>query len=449
MVKLAEELWNTLQELREDEFKNFKWFLKQDDILEGSSGIAAAQLEKAERRDTVDLMVQKYQGPGALQVALKVLEKISRNDLVQRLESSGPKDLKNHDTVPLKGNYERQKAELGAKIKLMIQERQMKIREVKRSSTLSSRSADRHIANSQRVFTVLLQSVERILANLIEDINEKRKTTQKKADEFIQELEQEICELEKRSNELTHTDDYLNFLESFSSLNAMLTTKNWTEVTIPSYGGSLGTAVNHLEESLSTEKKTLIAKAKLIRVREFAKDVTLDPDTANPFLILSDDGKQVHCGDVKQNLPDNPERFNTASNVLGKQSFSSGRFYYEVQVTGKTSWDLGVVKESIDRKGRIDPSPENGYWTICLRTGNKYKASAGNLSVKHQPQKVGVFVDYEKGSVSFYDADSADLIHCLPDCSFTDKLYPFFSPGCHRDATNSTRLIISPVSYND
>ncbi|XP_070848168.1 E3 ubiquitin-protein ligase TRIM21-like [Chaetodon trifascialis] len=447
MAKLAEELWNTLQDLGEDEFKNFKWFLKQDDVLEGFSGIAVAQLEKAERRDTVDLMVQKYQGPGALQVALKVLEKISRNDLVQHLESSGPKDLKNHDAVPLKIDYERQKAELGAKIKLMIQERRMKIREVKRSSKLSSRSADRHIANSERVFRALLQSVERILANLIKDINEERKTKQKKADEVIRELEQEICELEKSSNELTRTDDHFNLLKSFSSLNATLTTKNWTEV--PSYGGSLKTALNQLEEKLSTEKRTLIDKAKLIRVQEYAKDVTLDPDTANPFLILSDDKKQVHCGDVKQNLPDNPKKFNTASNVLGKQSFSSGRFYYEVQVTGKTSWDLGVVKESIDRKGPIEPSPENGYWTICLRTGNKYKASAGNPSVKHRLQRVGVFVDYEKGSVSFYDADSADLIHCFLDCSFTEKLYPFFSPGSHRDATNSTPLIISAVSYND
>lgn len=91
MAKLTEELWNTLQNLKEDEFESFKWFLKQDDVLEGSSGIQVARLEKAERRDTVDLMVQKYQGPGALEVALAVLEKISRNDLVQHLKSSGPK----------------------------------------------------------------------------------------------------------------------------------------------------------------------------------------------------------------------------------------------------------------------------------------------------------------------------------------------------------------------
>ncbi len=81
MAKLKEELWNTLQELKEQEFKDFKWFLNL-------GGIPEARLEKAERQDTVDLMVQKYQGPGALKETLKVLEKISRNDLVQSLEKS-------------------------------------------------------------------------------------------------------------------------------------------------------------------------------------------------------------------------------------------------------------------------------------------------------------------------------------------------------------------------
>ena len=93
MEKLKEELLNTLEDLKEDEFKKFKWFLKEDDILEGFKGIPVAQLEKAARRDTVDLMVQKYQDPGALQVTMKILEMINRNDLVQHLQnsSSGPK----------------------------------------------------------------------------------------------------------------------------------------------------------------------------------------------------------------------------------------------------------------------------------------------------------------------------------------------------------------------
>lgn len=182
------------------------------------------------------------------------------------------------------------------------------------------------------------------------------------------------------------------------------------------------------------------------RVQDFDKDVTLDPNTANPYLILSDDGKQVHCSNIKQNMPDNPERFNTACNVLGNQSFSSGRLYFEVQVEGKTAWDLGVVSESIDRKGSVDAKPENGYWTIALRNGEKYVASAVSISMKHRPSKVGVFVDY-KGLVSFYDVDSAELIHSYTNCAFKEKLFPFFSPSIHHSGANTAPLVIVPVDY--
>ncbi|XP_034719025.1 zinc-binding protein A33-like [Etheostoma cragini] len=448
------DLWNTLEDLTEEQFKHFKWFLKRDEILEGSLRISEARLEKADRQDTVDLMVQKYQGPGALKVTLKVLENINRNDLAQCLlqTSSTPKDLKSHNSVFQNTECGRKKAKLAAtkaEIKLMIQERRMKIWEINRSVKFSSKSAEKHIADSMQTFAYLQQLVERSLANLIDAIEGKRETTRKHAEGFVRELEQEISELTKRLNEveqLSQTEDHADF----SFMNA-IPPKNWTEVSIPppSYGQSVGTSVNQLVEIIAQEKEKLISKAKLNRVQQFAKDVTLDADTANPYLILSNDGKEVYCGDVERILPDNPDRFNRALNVLGKQGFSSGRHYYEVGVKGKTSWDLGVVKESLDRKGSISASPENGYWTICLREGEKYKAFGGRLTVKIPPKKVGVFVDYEKGSVSFYDVDSADLIHSFTGCSFTEKLYPFFSPCCRYNGKNSTPLTISPVSYID
>lgn len=90
-------------------------------------------------------------------------------------------------------------------------------------------------------------------------------------------------------------------------------------------------AAAQLEETLSKEIRKLCADAELKRVQQYTVDVTLDPDTANPYLILSADGKRVSCGDVKKSLPDNPERLSSCA-VLGVQSFSSGRFYYEVQV---------------------------------------------------------------------------------------------------------------------
>ncbi|XP_076145662.1 E3 ubiquitin-protein ligase TRIM21-like [Alosa pseudoharengus] len=184
------------------------------------------------------------------------------------------------------------------------------------------------------------------------------------------------------------------------------------------------------------------------RIKSHAVDVTLDPDTAHAHLILSADGKQVRCGDTPQNVPDNSERFSRYVNVLGKQGFSAGRFYYEVQVKGKTAWTLGVAKDSISRDREDTLSTKNGYWTIWLRNGT-YKALAEfsvPLSLKEKPQRVGVFVDYEAGLVSFYDADCWYHLYSYANVKFTEKLYPFFSPYTNDGGKNSSPLIISSVS---
>ncbi|XP_075947755.1 E3 ubiquitin-protein ligase TRIM21-like [Anarhichas minor] len=363
-------------------------------------------------------------------------------------------DHKMHEFVPLKEEYEGKKVELKkteAEIQQMIQKRRLKIQEIKHSVDLSEEDADREIAEGVQVFTDLKESVERGLNELIKTIEEKQKMTKKQAEDSIKELEQEISELKKRSTEvekLSHSEDHLHLLQSFPSLTAAPSLKDWTKVSVaPSYEETVRRAVVQLEETLSREMKKLLAEAELKRIQKFAVDVTLDPDTAHPKLILSDDGKQVKHGNVMKNLQNNPERFNFFNCVLGKQSFFSGRFYFEVQVKGKTVWDLGVARESINRKGFIRLSPQNGYWTIGLRNGNKYKAVEDDhvlLSLKSRPQKVGVFVDYEEGLVSFYDVDAAALIYSFTGCSFTEKLFPFFF--VNYGGKNTTPLIISPVN---
>ncbi|XP_054475431.1 E3 ubiquitin-protein ligase TRIM39-like isoform X1 [Anoplopoma fimbria] len=386
----------------------------------------------------------------------KLLELFCKTDQMCVCMLCTVSDHKTHDVVPLKKEYEGKKAELGkteTEIQQMIQKRRLKIQEIKHSVELSEEDADREIADGVQVFTALKESVERSQAELIDTIKEKQRKTEKQAEGFIKELEQEICELKKRSTEveqLSCSEDHFHLLQSFTSLKAAPPTKNWTGVRVspPSYEGTVVRAVNQLEETLSKQ----MFEAELKRVQQSAVDVTLDPDTAHPKLILSDDGKQVKHGDVRKNLPDNPERFDFCANVLAKQSFSSGRFYYEVQVKGKTNWDLGVVRESINRKGSITLSPQDGYWTICLRNENEYTACADpsvHISLKSQPEKVGVLVDYEEGLVSFYDVDAAALIYSFTGCCFTEKLYPYFSPCNNDGGKNSAPLIISPVNHTE
>ncbi|XP_036452576.1 butyrophilin subfamily 2 member A1-like [Colossoma macropomum] len=190
----------------------------------------------------------------------------------------------------------------------------------------------------------------------------------------------------------------------------------------------------------------------LVKKRHYAVDMTLDPDTASLYLKLSEDKKEVRCGHNEQNLPDNPKRFDWYFSVLGKEGFSSGRFYYEVQVRGKTKWTLGVARESINRKKKIILSPENGFWTVALRKGYKYEAYTDPsvpLNLKKKLQKVGVFVDYEKGLVSFYDVEAPSHIYSFTGQTFTEKLYPFFFPGSTDKDNNLAPLIISPVSHDE
>uniref|UniRef100_A0AAQ4PS67 E3 ubiquitin-protein ligase TRIM39-like n=1 Tax=Gasterosteus aculeatus aculeatus TaxID=481459 RepID=A0AAQ4PS67_GASAC len=364
-------------------------------------------------------------------------------------------DHKNHEYVPLEEEYEEKKVELKkkeAEIQQMIQKRRVKIQEIKHSVDLSEEDAGREKAEGVQVFTNLMESVRRGLKELLKTIEEKQEATNKQAEAFIRELEEEISELMKRSAEveqLSLSEDHLHLLQS-SNIHQPPPTKDWTEVSVcPSYEGTVVRAVSQLEETLSKKMKKWFAELK--RVQMFAVDLTLDPETAHPDLILSDDGKQVKDGDVKKNLPNNPERFSIWFCVLTNQNFSSGRFYFEVQVEGKTEWYLGVIRESVNRKGFISLSPQDGYWIICLINGNEYLALDDPpvvLSVKSRPQKVGVFVDYEEGVVSFYDVEAATLIYSFTGCSFTEKLFPFFSPGYNDDGRNSAPLIISPVGVN-
>ncbi|XP_027869931.1 E3 ubiquitin-protein ligase TRIM21-like [Xiphophorus couchianus] len=369
-------------------------------------------------------------------------------------------DHKNHEFVPLREESEGKKAELRKtepEVQEMIQERRLKIQEIRESVKISKDAADKEKAGGVKIFTALIESAERGLKELLKEIQDKQETTEKQAEDFIRDLEQEISELKKRSSEvkqLSQDEDHLHLLQRFSSLKDAPPTKTWTKVRVhpPSYDGTVVRAVAQVEQKIRETMMKRMMETEMKRIHQFAVDVTLDPDTAHPKLILSDDGKQVKNGDEKKKLPDNPERFDQCVNVLGQQSFCSGRFYFEVQVKGKTEWTLGVVRESINRKGQITLRPQNGFWTVWLRKGNEYKANAGpsvRLHLHPGPQKVGVFVDYEEGLVSFYDVDAAALIYSFTGCCFKEKLYPFFCPCPNDGGKNSAPLIICPVNQAD
>ncbi|CAL8395338.1 unnamed protein product [Arctogadus glacialis] len=368
-------------------------------------------------------------------------------------------DHKSHPVVPLKEEYEVKTAQLGkieAEVKQLIQERQKNIQDIKDTVKRSKADADREIADGVQVLTALMRRIEKCQDDLNQMVKEKLKSTEKQAEDLIKELEQEIEDLTNRSSEvkqLSHTEDHLHFLQAFRSLKDPPPTRDWTTVEVrpPSYVGTLRRSLDQLEETLNMEMKKL-RDAELKRVQQYEVDVTLDPDTAHPWFILSEDGKQVHDGGVWKILPDNPKRFTGYVCVLTRQSFSSGRFYFEVQVKDKTLWWLGVVRESIDRKGLLRWTPETGYWTLLYyKDGLVFSDKPSvHLPLRAELQKVGVFVDYDEGLVSFYDVEARVHLYSATGCTFSEPLYPLLSPGPPvYKGNNSAPLIISPVNQTD
>lgn len=366
-------------------------------------------------------------------------------------------DHKTHEIVSLEEEAETRKDQLETEKKStdkMVQERQQKIHEIQQSVGASRDKAAKALSYSVDAMTAVMDYIKRCNEELTEVIEMKQRKIEVERKGFIKELEGEIAQIKQKNaqlNQVLLTNDAFIFLESFLSLTiAEPQVKDWSDVTHNSGEFNELGAVAMLKTTVEREIRTL-CDPDLKEMQRHAVDVTLDPDTANPLLNVSPDGKQVTHEDRKRNLPNKPERFEHVLNVLAKEGFSAGRFYYEVQVKDKTHWVLGVAHQSINRKGDIRMSPMNGYWTLWLRKGNELTANASpavNLYVREMPQKVGVFVGYEDGQVSFYDVDTRACIFSFTECNFTEALFPFFSPCANDGNKNSAPLIIIPVKRN-
>ncbi|XP_067412292.1 butyrophilin subfamily 1 member A1-like [Emydura macquarii macquarii] len=164
-------------------------------------------------------------------------------------------------------------------------------------------------------------------------------------------------------------------------------------------------------------------------------NVTLDPGTAHPLLVLSEDGKSVRWAETRQDLPDNPERFNTELYVLGCEGFTSGRHCWEVEVGDELYWAVGVARESVRRKGSPSLSPWDGGGICAVGCLGQFWAltfPGTPLHLRWVPCRIQVCLDCDRVQVTFFDAGKKDLIFTLLLASVPgERIHPWLwvEPG--------------------
>lgn len=363
-------------------------------------------------------------------------------------------DHKSHEVVPLDEEYEATMAKLHqtkTNIQKVTQSRYEKIAEIEKSVDVSQTGAEKEKEASVQVFQDLIRSIQSSQAELVAVIEGRHREAKQKAEDRIGELRMEVADLESRGEQLerlSQSKDCHYFLQSFPAL-CLPPNADRAEVCVhsdPSFE-AVRDAVTRLKQRVDKIMEEL-PEIKMKRMREHAVHLTFDPDTANCLLVVSQDGKRVMSPGTEQKPPYNPKRFEMTSDVLAKEGFATGKFYYEVQVEGNAEWIVGVVGESVDRGGNEALTVKNGAWNIELDEG-KHVASTSprsKLTLKEKLRKVGIFVDCNEREVSFFDANTKSHIYSFTRCTFTEKLYPFF--GFQGNADGAP-FILTPVPQTD
>ncbi|XP_069775715.1 zinc-binding protein A33-like [Narcine bancroftii] len=300
-----------------------------------------------------------------------------------------------------------------------------------------SRSLQMHIAfefaRMQRALKEKEQQLNRDLRETEDRILEEMERNLQQIQDMLDSIERLLSELQCQMNQ----EDVMTLLKEENIWNRRFSDKH-NSVEVVDLDLPLGTFKGPLQYMAWREMLQAISPV--------PAPLTLNPDTANPWLILSEDLSSVKMGDQQKPVAESPRRFDRCACVLGAQGFTTGRHYWEVEVGRKTEWDLGVARKSCQRKGRIQRYPSDGYWRLGLRHQEYqvFTEPPTMLSLTQSPHRVGVYLDYEGGQVSFYNADTMDHLHTFID-TFMEKLYPYLCPCLNDQGKNSKAMKICHV----
>ncbi|XP_073690460.1 tripartite motif-containing protein 16-like [Garra rufa] len=354
---------------------------------------------------------------------------------------------KNHDTI----SAAEQRTEKQIKFKetqrrfqQRIQQREKDLQQLREAVESHKRSAQTAVQDSERIFTELICSIERSRSEVTQMIRDQEMAAVNRAEGRLERLKQEISELRRRNAELEqllNTQDHIHFLQSFQSISAppeSSDVSNIPFISLFSFDGLIESVCqlrNKLEDFCKEELKKISDRVTFTNIvpktrndfLQYFHQLSLDLNTVNKCLCLSERNRMITYTGTKQPYPDHPERFDVFQ-VLCRESVC-GRCYWEIKWSG--SVHISVSYKSISRKGR-------GYERVFGRNDQSWSlfCSPSSYSFVHNDivtklsvvssSRIGVYVDHSAGSLSFYSvSDTMSLIHTV-QTTFTQPLYPGF-----------------------
>ncbi|XP_030259586.1 tripartite motif-containing protein 16-like [Sparus aurata] len=356
---------------------------------------------------------------------------------------------KGHDTVSAAAERtERQRELEGSRhnIQQRIQDREEDVKLLQQEVEAINGSADKAVEHSEKIFTQLIRLMEERRSDVKQQVRSQQETEVSRVKELQEKLEQEITELKRKDAELkklSHTEDHNQFLHNYPSLSALSESTHSSSINIQplKYFEDVTAAVSELRDVLQdilretwtnisltvTQVDVLLSnpqpepetRAAFLR---YSCGITLDPNTVNTRLLLSEGNRKVTYMSQQQSYSSHPDRFTDFWQVLSRESLS-GRCYWEVK---KGVGGLSVVvayKDSDTVAKRFGDNEKSWAFGVYkdrseFRFNNKTTPFSAPLS-----SRVGVYLDHSAGILSFYSVSETMTLLRRVQTTFTQPLY--------------------------